>query len=204
MVFESSTSELAFHPSRPFDLLEHTDWNHTLGVIIQILQQHLTQGEDLTPTPHPPRPILAVVFPNSHAILLPTDKAALLFQTSQQPPDLCYHLPVHNPIRQPLLHDNRPVEDELISRVSAFADADGISDDAVVVDAKGEEAVAELLGRDEVRSSGVEGEERGAQSGGRGGRRYAALGDLVEDAGAYATVSWGTRTRKDYCREVAG
>ena len=51
--------------------------------------------------------------------------------------------------------------------------------------AEGEQAVAELLGGYQVGGSGVEGEEGVAEGGGGGGRRYAAFGDLVEDAGTW-------------------
>jgi hypothetical protein len=54
----------------------------------------------------------------------------------------------------------------------------------VVVDAEGQEAVAELLRRDEVGGYGGEGEERFVEGRGGGGWvDYAAGWDLVKDAG---------------------
>lgn len=54
-----------------------------------------------------------------------------------------------------------------------------------MVDAEGEEAIAELLGGDEIGGCGVEGEEGRAEGGERGGGCDAAFGDLVEDAGTW-------------------
>lgn len=64
-------------------------------------------------------------------------------------------------------------------------DADGVADDAVVVCAEGEEAVAELLRWDEVGFNGFEVEEGGREGGGGCRGCYAAIGYLVEDFRAW-------------------
>lgn len=155
---------------------------HTFGVVVQIFQQHLTQRKHLAPTTRSPRLIFIVIIPHPHPIFLTRHKASLLFQPAQQPPDLAHHLPVRNPIGEPLLDHNRPVEDEFIPAVAPLADAHRVPDDAVVVHAEGEQTVAELLRGDEIGRRRVEGEERVAQRGEGGRGCYAALGDLVQDA----------------------
>ena len=135
-----------------------------------------------------------VVVPYAHPVLLTTDEAALLFQPAQQPADFAHYLAVRDPVRQPLLHDDGPVEDELIPAISPLANAYRVPNYAVVVDAKGQQLVAELLRRDEVGRRRVEGKERCAERGQRRRGRYAALGHLVEHAGACSHVSAGAGT----------
>lgn len=168
---------------------ERTDRNHALSIVIQILKHHLTKCIHLT-TPRNPAPLLCtmhsqpIVLPNPHTFLLSTQKPTLLLQPPKQPSQLPHHFSIRNPIRDRILHYYCKVKYKLIATVFPLANADRVADDAVVICAEGEEAVAELLGRDEVGGYGFEGEEGLGESGGGEGRCYAALGDLVEDAGA--------------------
>lgn len=123
-----------------------------------------------------------------HALFLPTQESTLLLQSPQQPSQLAHHLAITCPILLSLTHHNRKIENEFIPTVALPLDAYRVADDAVVVNAEGEEAVAELLIRNEVLGYGLEVEE-GWRVGGRivsGGfvrTRNDAIGrDLVEDA----------------------
>jgi hypothetical protein len=125
-----------------------------------------------------------MILPDTHALLLPTQESALFLQAPQQPSQLPHHLPIRDPVRDALFHHQGKVEDEFIPAVLALANADRVANHAVVVSAKGEQAVAELLRRDQVRGYGLEVYERGGEGRRRARGRDAALGDLVEDAGA--------------------
>jgi hypothetical protein len=179
----------------PYVLLRKlTDRYHALRIVVDVFQHHLTQGVNLTSTSDakaantiiltaPHMNLATIILPNP--LLLSAEKAALLLQPPQQSAQLPHHLAVARPVPFILAYYDGKVEDELIPAVFPFANADRVANDAIVVDAKGEEAVAELLGRDEELRDRCEGEERRGQRGGTGGRCYRAGGNLVEDA-----VSW--------------
>lgn len=123
----------------------HTDGYHAFSVVVQVFQQHFAEGENLASASGPPCFVLTIIVPHTHQILLTADETTLFFEPPQQPADLPHHLAVCEPIGQPLLHNHDPVEDELIPAVSSLADADRVPNDTIVVYAKGEQAVAELL-----------------------------------------------------------
>lgn len=121
----------------------HTNRCHTLAIIIQILEYHLTNRIHLPST-----------------TFLPLSSFQLSLLTTQQPPtplQLSKHtrqLPNHALKRRkvpPLIQHNRNIEDILVSVIpTRIDDADGVADDAVAVGADGDEAVAEFLGRNQV------------------------------------------------------
>ena len=167
-----------------------TNRYHTLRVVVKIFQHHLAKRVDLTSTSHPKtantiispvvRTSTSIVIPNP--LFLPTQEPSLLLQAPQQPPQLPHHLAIARPITLILPKHNREVEYKLIPTVFPLANTDRIANDAVVVNAEGEEPVAELLGWDEKLRYRGERKQRRGERGGQGGGRDRARGDLVEDA----------------------
>ena len=171
-----------------------TNRYHALRVIVDVFQHHLTEGVNLTSTTDakaantiiatfPHMDLTTIILPKP--LLFSTQKAALLLQAPQQPSQLPHHLAVARPIPFVLAYHDGEVEYKLISAVFPLANADRVANDAVVVDAKSEETVAKLLGRDEKLRNGCKGEEGRGERGGTRGGCYGAGRDLVEDA-----VSW--------------
>lgn len=151
-----------------------TDRNHALSIIVQVLKHHLTQRIHFTSTPDPKRTYALLANTRSsipliipHALLLSTQKTPLLFQPTKQAPHFPHDLAIARPVRLVLANHESEVEHEFIAAVLALADAHGVPDDAVVVGAEGDQAIAELLGGDEIRGDRGEGEQRLGQRGRR-------------------------------------
>ena len=151
------------------------DGDHGLGIVVQILEQNLTQ-----------RVNLAAVGRAAVA----RQELALLLQRAEEG----VQLPHHGDIGAEggiLGQHEAEVESVGIAWVAGGGDVLRVGEDAVVGVGQGQEtAVAEGRVGDEEGGDWREVEEGDGGGGGRGG--YGGGGDLVEDFGAYrGDVSWG-------------
>lgn len=176
----------------------YTDRDHALGIVVQILQHHLTHRIHLAPVfahrvgiPAPCPSLVRL----QHILLLPTQKPSLLLQPPQQTPHLPRNLSIRRPIHNSLVNDKCEVENVLIPAILPLTHAHRVPNDAMMVRTEGDEAVAELLRGDDIRRDGVEVEQRRSKRGGRCRRRYASLGDLVQDSGTWNTLVLSTPSR---------
>ena len=145
IVFESSVPVQHATYYSPIAWRALTNGYHTLGVIIQILQHHLAEGIHFASPAYSKSTraivrysicIRSLIIPSADFFL--TQESTLLFQPPQQTPQFPHHLAIARPVALIFSNHNGKVENKLISAVFAFANAHRISNDAVVVDAKGE------------------------------------------------------------------
>lgn len=140
-----------------------TDWDHAFGIVVEVFQHHFAQRVDLAATAHSKSSTAYTVvhttssYPKSHILIVPntllffTQKATLFFQPSQQPPKLPDNLAITRPISLIFANHDSKIKYEFVPFIFfLLLYADGIANDAVMVDAARKQAVAELLSGNEV------------------------------------------------------
>jgi hypothetical protein len=148
-VFNSSVtdSQKQYQPGvlqqRKLLLFSHTNRNHALAIIIQILHQRLTQ---------------TVHLPLSAFREIPRQEPILLLEAVHQIRQLLNDALVHAEVLV-LGQDEAKVEDELVPVIAGGLHADGVAQDAISACAYLQEVSAELLSRDHEEGYVGEGEE---------------------------------------------
>lgn len=146
----------------------HTNRNHALAVIVQILHQRLAQ------TVHLPLPALRMV---------PRQEPALLLQAMHQMCQLLHDALVRAEVLLLGQHDAE-IEDELIAVVARRLHADRVPEDAIPARAYLQQITAELLPGNHEEGDIGEGEDGLLLRRGRRGGDDGAIRDLMDDLGA--------------------
>ena len=116
--------------------------------------------------------------------MIPGQKPTLLLQLAHQIGQLLHYALIRAEVLLRRQH-HAEVEDELIAVVPVRLDADRVAQDAMTIRANLDQVPTQLLSRDHEEGNVGESEEEGLR-GRRGGRDEGAVGDLVDDFGAWS------------------